>query len=147
MPSKNATNEERARDFESKLEEEEQKAQAVKAEIARRYDPREACKRSSEIRVVNHELLGEVRFGVLSILEFTNLKLADIKDDNARARRIIHAMLQKATPDLTLEQVDAIPFDEFTLLNGILGESLPGFLHLAKQASRTGSPTTQMLKQ
>lgn len=141
-----AENERRAKEFEEKIAKDDAKEAAEKARIAKRYDPREACRRSSEIRVVNDAILGEVRFGVLSIAEFTDLKLGEIKDENARIRKVIHAMLQKADPELTVQEVDAIPFDEFTVLNGILGQSLPGFLRLAKQALNNGSPQTQTPK-
>ena len=136
-------NQKRSDEFERKIAEHE----AEEAQIAKRYNPREACRRSSEILVVTDETLGEVRFGVLSISEFADLKLSEIKDENARIRRVVHAMLKKADPELTLEEVEAIPFDEFTILNGILGEALPGFLRLAQQASKTGSQQTQTRKQ
>ena len=136
-------NRKRAEEFERKIAEHE----AETARIAKRYNPREACRRSTEILVVNDETLGEVRFGVLSISEFTDLRLSEVKDENARIRRVVHAMLRKADPELTIEEVEAIPFDEFTILNGILGEALPGFLRLAQQASKTGSQQTQTLKQ
>ena len=136
-------NKKRAEEFERKIAEHEAEA----TQIARRYNPREACRRSTEILVVNDETLGEVSFGVLSISEFADLKLSEIKDENARIRRVVHAMLKKADPELTLEEVEAIPFDEFTILNGILGEALPGFLRLAQQASKTGSQQTQTHKQ
>ena len=132
----------RAEEFERKLSEHE----AAQEQVARRYDPREACRRSSEIRTVQDETLGEVRFGVLSISEFTDLRLSEIKDENARIRKVVHAMLRKADPELTLAEVEAIPFDEFTILNGILGEALPGFLRLAQQALKTGSQLTRTRK-
>ena len=136
-------NQKRSDEFERKIAEHE----AEEAQIAKRYNPREACRRSTEILVVTDETLGEVRFGVLSISEFANLKLSEIKDENARIRKVVHAMLRKADPELTLEEVEAIPFDEFTILSGILGEALPGFLRLAQQALKTGSQQTQMHKQ
>jgi hypothetical protein len=136
-------NQKRTEEFERKIAEHE----AETSRFARRYNPREACRRSSEILVVNDETLGEVRFGVLSIAEFADLKLSEIKDENARIRRVVYAMLKKADPELKLQDVEAIPFDEFTILNGILGEALPGFLRLAQQASKTGSRQTQTHKQ
>ena len=135
-------NQNRAEDFERKIAEHDAAQAVEKAYIAKKYNPREACKRSTEIRTVHDETLGEVRFGVLSISEFTDLKLNEIKDENARIRKVVHAMLRKADPELKLEDVEAIPFDEFTILNGILGEALPGFLRLAKQALKTGSQPT-----
>ena len=137
-----AENRKRAEEFERKITEYE----AEEARMAKRYNPREACRRSSEIRTVTDETLGEVHFGVLSISEFTDLKLNDINDENARIRKVVHAMLKKADPELTLAEVEAIPFDEFMILNGILGEALPGLLRLAQQASKTGSPQTQTHK-
>ncbi len=137
-----AENLKRAEEFERKLAEHE----AAQRQVARRYDPREACRRSSEILVVKDETLGEVHFGVLSISEFTDLKLSEIKDENARIRKVVHAMLRKADPELTLAEVEAIPFDEFTIINGILGEALPGFLRLAQQALKTGSPQMRTRK-
>ena len=135
-------NRKRAAELERKLAEHDEAESMEKAEVARRYNPREACRRSSEILAVTDETLGIVRFGVLSISEFTDLKLCETKDENKRIRKVVHAMLKKADPELTLEDVEAIPFDEFTILNSILGEALPGFLRLAKQASASGSPPT-----
>ena len=120
-------NQKRAEDFERKIAEHDAAQAVEKAYIAKKYNPREACKRSSEIRTVHDETLGEVRFGVLSISEFTDLKLSEIKDENARIRKVVHAMLRKADPELKLEDVEAIPFDEFTILNGILGEAFRVF--------------------
>ncbi len=137
-----AENRKRAEEFERKLAEHE----AAEAQVARRYNPREACRRSSEILVVKDQTLGEVHFGVLSISEFADLKLNEIKDENARIHKVIHAMLKKADPELTLAEVEAIPFDEVTILNGILGEALPGFLRLAQQALKTGSQLTRTRK-
>ena len=137
-----AENQRRSEEFERRIAEHE----AAEARVARRYNPREACRRSSEILVVTDETLGEVRFGVLSISEFADLKLSEVKDENARIRKVVHAMLKKADPELTLAEVEAIPFDEFTILNGILGEALPGFLRLAQQALKTGSRQTQTRK-
>ena len=57
--------------------------------MAKRYNPREACRRSSEIRTVTDETLGEVRFGVLSISEFTDLKLNEIKDEYSLAITLV----------------------------------------------------------
>jgi len=139
-------NRKRAADMERKLAEHDEAESVEKAEVARRFNPREACRRSSEILEVTDETLGIVRFGVLSISEFTDLKLNEIKDENARIRKVVHAMLKKADPELKLDDVEAIPFDEFTILNGILGEALPGFLRLAKQALKTGSQPTQTPK-
>jgi len=139
-------NQKRVEDFERKIAEHDAAQAVEKAYIAKKYNPREACRRSMEIRTVYDETLGEVRFGVLSISEFTDLKLNEIKDENARIRKVVHAMLRKADPELKLADVEAIPFDEFTILNGILGEALPGFLRLAKQALKTGSQPTQTPK-
>ena len=139
-------NRKRAAELERKLAEHDEAESVEKAEVARRFNPREACRRSSEILEVTDETLGIVRFGVLSISEFTDLKLNEIKDENARIRKVVHAMLKKADPELKLDDVEAIPFDEFTILNGILGEALPGFLRLAKQALKTGSQPTQTPK-
>jgi hypothetical protein len=139
-------NKKRVEEFEQKLEEHDAAEAAEKTQIAKRYNPREACRRSTEIRIVHDETLGEVRFGVLSISEFTDLKLSEIKDENARIRKVVYAMLKKADRELTLADVEAIPFDEFTILNGILGEALPGFLRLAKQALKTGLQPTQTHK-
>ncbi len=131
-------NKKRTELFEKKIAEHEKAEETKQAKTAKCYNPREACRRSSEILVVNDETLGKVRFGVLSIREFADLKLNDVTDENARIRRVVHAMLKKADPELTVEDVDEIPFDEFTILNSILGEALPGFLRLAQQTSKTG---------
>ncbi len=146
MTDLDSENDERAKEFEEKIAEHDAEEAAEKAEVAKRYNPREACRKSSEIRVVHDDILGDVHFGVLSIKEINDLRLGEIKDENARLRKIVHAMLHKADPDVTLEDVEGIPFDEFTVLNGILGEALPGFLRLAKQALRTGSPQTRTLR-
>jgi len=128
------SNEELASEFKGKLEADDR----AQAEVAKRYNVRDACRRSSEIRSVIDETLGEVRFGVLSISEYADLKLGEIPDEQVRLRKIVHAMLKKADPELTMENVDALPFDDFTILTGILGAAMPGFLRLAKQASATG---------
>ena len=101
-------NRKRVADMERKLEEHDKTEAAKTSMAARRYNPREACRRSTESLVVNDETLGEVHFGVLSISEFADLRLSEVKDENARIRKVIHAMLKKADPDLTLQDVEAI---------------------------------------
>ena len=81
-------NRKRAADMERKLAEHDEAESVEKAEVARRYNPREACRRSSEILAVTDETLGIVRFGVLSISEFTDLKLCETKDENKRIRYV-----------------------------------------------------------
>ncbi len=138
--------EKRIQELENRVAEDDAREATHKAAAARRYDVREACRKSSEIRVVTDDVLGEIRFGVLSFKEFADLKLNDIEDPNERVCKVIHAMLAKADPLLTFEEVESLPFDDFTILNRVLGESLPGFLRLAKQVLNSGSAQTKTRK-
>jgi hypothetical protein len=111
-------------------------------QTAKVYSIREASRRSSEIVTERDSVLGEIRFGVLNISEFTALNLDAVSDGTAKLRKVMWAMFQKADPELTLEQFEKVPADDFTILTAILGRYLPGFLRLGKQILNAGSIAT-----
>lgn len=68
------------------------------------FDPKMLTAKANEILSMDVEGLGEVKFGVITFAE--RLKLKEIKgDDDIRGITLLHSMLVKAYPDLTLEEM------------------------------------------
>lgn len=69
------------------------------------FDPSKIL--SSGIRKVYDEVLGEVRFGYITMREMSELQ--KIENDYDRSVMIITKMLQKAYPDFTPEKFQELP--------------------------------------
>lgn len=130
------------RDYAKEHEEALAESATEKAEVRKQYSIRDAVRRASEIVSVLDETLGEVRFGVLSIAEFEALDLSQCKTKEGMLRVVIHAMLKKAEPTLTLADVEGLPADDYTIITGIISSRLPGFLRVGQQILKTSSTPT-----
>lgn len=138
------SNEEKIEEYRKALEADDREQAEHKAEVAKKYDLKEAGRRASDMRVLEDPLLGTVNYKVLSIREFTGLGLGAVEDATQRVRMVVAAMLKKADPSICLEDVEALPVDEFTVLCNRLGEALPGFLSLLTPPLRSGSAASRM---
>ena len=115
-------NEKRAETFKQRLEEHDAEAAAQR----KVFNPKEILANAKEIRSVYDEQLGEVRYGLLTLKEFQSL--GDEADVNKKAYRLIHAMLKKAYPDLTIDNVESMPFEVVARLSTVLGGVVQSFL-------------------
>ncbi len=134
------------RDFAAEHEAALAENEAQRTAIRKQYSIREAVRRASEIVDVVDETLGTVRFGVLSIKEFEALDLAKYKSKEEMLRVVIFAMFRKADPEISLENIEAMPMDDYTIVTSIVTRYLPGFLRLGTQILKAGSTSTQAPK-
>jgi len=118
----------------SKIEEYKRKLEQYEAEQtekAKVFDPKEILRSAKEPRSIIDEVLGEVKFGVLTLGELLELNKVD---EQEKSVVMLWMMLKKAHPDLAIEDVKALPIDVSTRLFQILPSQ--GFL---SQPSKTGS--------
>ena len=115
-------------------------------QIRKHYDIKEAVRRANEIVTELDETLGEVRFGILNVSEFSALELSKCKDTEEMLRNVVCAMFRKASPEITVADIEALPADDYAIIAGIVSRYLPGFLRAAKQVLKAGSTSPQKLK-
>ena len=131
------------RNFAQEHEEALAENSAKQAEVRKTYRIRDAIRRSNEIVSVLDDTLGEVRFGVLTIEEFQNLNLSTCKTKEEMLQAVVAAMFRKADPEITLDAIKTLPADDYTIIAGIVGSYLPGFLRVGQQILKAGSTPTQ----
>ena len=130
------------RDFAKEHEEALAQNAAKDEKTKKQYSISDAVRRANEIVSVYDETLGEFRFGILSVKEFNALDLSKCKTKQEMLDLVVHAMLQKANPEVTLADLAALPQDDYTIIVSTLSRYLPGFLRMGKQVLKTGSALT-----
>lgn len=120
---------------EEKLREMVERARRLEAEKARLFNPDELIQEARKIRSVEDEVLGTVKFRVLTMREM--LELNKVKDEEERALRMVHMMLMDAYPNLTVEKLRELPAPIAVRLMNLLLERA-GF----QTSSSTGSGPT-----
>jgi hypothetical protein len=133
------TEEQKVAEFKQQLEEHETEQKEAAAKNARLFDPKAIAENAKQIQTLMDKDLGEVRYGYLNSKEFKALNLSEIKDEEEQAYRVVHAMLQKANPDFTYEDFEAMPFDIKAILTERLTKRFPLFL---RQQQLSGSQPT-----
>ena len=119
---------------------------AADERIRKHYDVKEAVRRANEIVTVVDETLGEVRFGILNVSEFSALNLPKCKDTEEMLRNVVYAMFHKASPEVTIADIESLPADDYIIITGIISPYYPGFLQAAKQVLKAGSTSPQKPK-
>ncbi len=127
-PSKSPTADEIYKRF---IDHEKQKIEAKKTRL---FNAKEAAKDASEARYLQDEKLGIIEYGSLTLKEFTEIT-QKYPGREERAYHLVHRMLQKRNPDLTYEEVEAMPFEVVARLSKLLGDQLAAFL--PRQTSQT----------
>ena len=122
------TEEQKVAEFKQKLEEHETAQKEIDAKNARLFDPKAIAENAKRIQTVMDKDLGEIRYGYLTSKEFKALNLGEIKDEEEQAYRVVHSMLQKASPDFAYEDFEAMPFDIKAILTERLTKRFPLFL-------------------
>ncbi|MEM2143208.1 MAG: hypothetical protein QXQ81_08135, partial [Candidatus Thorarchaeota archaeon] len=130
------TEQEKIEEYKRRLEE----CEAEEDSKARLFDPKALALNARKIQTLNDKHLGIIRYGLLTTREFKALNLQGIQDDEEKAYRVIHAMLQKAQPDFTYEDFDGLPFDVKAILTERLSKVFPNFL---PQQPQSGSQPTR----
>jgi hypothetical protein len=127
-------------EYKQKLEEHDTAQKEVAEKNARLFDPKAIAENAKQIQTLMDKDLGEIRYGYLTSKEFKALNLGEIKDEEEQAYRVVHAMLQKANPDFTYEDFEAMPFDIKAILTERLTQRFPLFL---RQQQLSGSQPTK----
>lgn len=139
------TEDKKVAEYRKKLEEHESEQVQAKAEIAERFDAKALAESTRKIHVLVDPDLGEIRYGLLSQSEFAALHLETIQSDTEKAERVIHAMLQKAQPDLSWEDYQAIPFDVRGALTLVMSQLFTRFLHIQQRIGSRPVPKPKSL--
>ncbi len=95
------------------------------------FDPFKATKKAAEIQEIYDPKLGLIRFGDLSFREGKELDKIDITTTEGKQEKtiaMVHRMLQKAYPELTLEQVESWPMQKVARIGRLFGERIKSFL-------------------
>ena len=103
---------------------EEQRLQQLNIKV--NFDPFETVQDAKVIREICDEKLGVVRYGALTYKESRECSAIESNED--RTVKTIWLMLKKAYPQLTLEQVEAMPVEKVARLGSLLGERIKSFL-------------------
>jgi hypothetical protein len=120
-------NEGRAKKFKEEIDKVEAAENAKRAAAAKRFDPNLVLADAKRVHALTDEILGVVRYGVLSKREIDKLN-AEEPDADKRAYRMIFTMLQKGYPDLKLEDVEEWPYEVVARLSEILSQRFTSFL-------------------
>jgi hypothetical protein len=115
-------------EYKQKLEEHETQQKQTTQQNARLFDPKAISENARQIQTLHDKDLGEVRYGLLSSKEFKALDLGKVADEEEQAYRVVHAMLQKADPDFSWDDFEAMPFDIKAVLTERLSKRFPLFL-------------------
>jgi DNA replication initiation complex subunit (GINS family) len=134
------TEEQKVDEFKQKLEEHETEQKEAAEKNARLFDPKAISESAKQIQTLMDKDLGEVRYGLLTSKEFKALNLGKVTDEEEQAYRVVHAMLQKANPDFSFEDFEAMPFDIKAILTERLTMRFPLFL---RQQQLSGSQQTK----
>ncbi len=130
-------NERRAKKFQEEIEKAEAAEKQQKAADAKLFDPKMVLADAKRVHMLTDEMLGEVRYGVLSKRDIDKLN-ADEPDADKRAYKMIFTMLQKGYPDLKLEDVEDWPYEVVARLSELLSQRFASFLLPPQKKSPNG---------
>ena len=130
-------NERRAKKYQEEIEKAEAAERKQKATVAKLFDPKVVLADAKRVHVLVDEILGEVKYGVLSKKEVDKMN-AEERDADKRAYKMIFTMLQKGYPDLKLSDVEEWPYEYVARLSELLSRRFTSFLQLTSKPSPTG---------
>lgn len=130
-----AENEKKFAKFKAELEKHEE-AERVKGKI---FDPHKLLERASKVHVVDHPVLGQIRYGELTFRDA--FEVNKCKSDVEKTETVAWLMMRKAYPDLPRDFLARMPLIESAALIDFLTKQ-PGFLS-APKISKGGSRTTR----
>ncbi len=130
-------NERRAKKFQEEIEKAEAAEKQQKAADAKLFDPKMVLADAKRVHMLTDEMLGEVRYGVLSKRDIDKLN-AEEPDADKRAYKMIFTMLQKGYPDLRLEEVEDWPYEVVARLSELLSQRFASFLLPPQKKSPNG---------
>jgi len=130
-------NERRAKKFQEELEKAEQAEKQQKTADSKLFDPKMVLADAKRVHVLTDEILGEVRYGVLSKRDIDKLN-AEEPDADKRGYKTIFMMLQRGYPDLKLEEVEDWPYEVVARLSELLSQRFASFLLPQQKKSPNG---------
>lgn len=125
----------KATEYAQRLEDAQQRL----LEKAKLFDPKKLVEDAKKIVTIEDEELGIVNYGHLTTEDLLDIGKEPRKEK--RSMMIVHKMLSKAYPDVTLEDVLAMPFSASTRLLEMFSRD-SDFLRISKK-STTGSVSTR----
>jgi hypothetical protein len=109
----------------------------LKSEVAGKvFDPKLLFERANRLKTVDDPVLGKLQYGELTFED--SFVFGPVADPNERTLTIVHLMLKKAYPDITLDMVRRMPLAEANAFMAIVSAQ-PCFL---PQTSQRGSAIT-----
>jgi hypothetical protein len=134
-----AENEKVFAEAEKKLADAEAAENAAKVAAAKKFDVKALAENTRKTHVIVDPKLGEIQYGILSRREVKELHLEKVTAPEEVVDRIVYAMLHKADPELTQDDLDALPFDAKAALLNCLTKVFTSFL---SNPLPTGLPPT-----
>jgi hypothetical protein len=129
---------EKVREFQERAEEYDREQEKKR----RLFDPKELVKKSRKIKTAQDPELGLVSFGELVFSDLAEINVATTNEQ--KSVLILYKMLQKAYPDVAVEDVRSFGLADVTrLLKLMMG---PDFLQVTAKPSPDGSKTTVTFK-
>ncbi len=107
----------------------DEKREADAQEKVKRFNPKQML--GKKIHAVPDEVLGEVRFGDLTIGDA--FEINKMQGDQEKGLTILFLMLKKAEPSLTWNEMKEMPFDIANRLLDIIGKQTSFLLPATKK--------------
>ncbi len=120
-------NERRAKKFMEEMEKADAAEKAQRAKAAKLFDPAVVLADAKRVQILHDEVLGEVRYGVLTKREIDKLNDEE-KESDKRAYKMIFTMLKKGYPDLKLADVEDWPYEVVARISELLSRRFTSFL-------------------
>lgn len=105
------------KEIKDRIEADEKHEADAQAKV-KRFNPKDVL--GKKIHVVNDEVLGEVRFGDLTIGDA--FEINKVQSDQEKGLTILFLMLKKAEPTLIWSEMREMPFDVANRLLDIIGK-------------------------
>ncbi len=130
-------NERRTKKFMEEMEKAEAAEKAKTAKDAKLFDPAVVLADAKRIQFLYDEVLGEIRYGVLTKREIDKLNDEE-KDADKRAYKMIFTMLKKGYPDLKLADVEDWPYEVVARISELMSNRFTSFLQQTPKPSPNG---------
>ncbi len=130
-------NERRAKKFMEEMEKADAAEKAQKAKATKLFDPAVVLSDAKRVHILVDEVLGEVRYGVLTKREIDELNDKE-KEPDKRAYKMIFTMLKKGYPDLKLADVEDWPYEVVARISELMSKRFTSFLQPTPKRSPNG---------
>ena len=129
----------KASEFEEALDEINARQEASRKKRAKLFDPRNLVIKAKQLKTINDPEYGIITYGSITWDELQDIN-KESKSNDEKMFLILHKMLSKAYPDLTVEDIRNFPPQDITKLSSLLMEK-DDFLRWAKKLGLEVSQT------